>query len=640
MEIMAGKCYRLIMGASSVRRRTAQSWQERGTMARELRVLGFHGLGDHRASCWALDWENLLRPVLDPKSETALQFSFPTYDPIFESTRISFGETLGAFWKLARSGIGQIGRRERGLISNVSEQLRWTAGYVVAWLEDEKFQKQTQEFVLEQIRTFKPDVILAHSLGSLITYNTLAHGDATDPAIKRILAKAHYVTFGSQIGNPFVIGNLTFGRVNRLPVRFWHHLYNEHDDVFTAPLNVQGVDNFQQLLTPFDLPGRGDHDALGYLGHQVTVHSVWQPLAGGEEDARAKEIARGWKSGFVRKRDPRRKALLVGINEYPDPAQRLEGCVNDVFTMSAVLQECGFEPDEIRTCLDDRATAAGILERMKWLVDEAQPEDDLVFYYSGHGARVPEYGEFQEPDHLTETLVPYDFDWSPETSVSDEQIYALYSQLPYDTRLTMIFDCCHSGGMHRQGGARPRGITPPDDIRHRALKWDTKTEMWVDRDFERFDRRFNSRNTDRVGFFGANGATVRLGRAAMLRFETQQTYKKAIKTADGPLGPYMPLIIQACQEEQLSYEYRHGATSYGAFTFCLASLLRKEKNISFEQLVKLTAERLADLQYQQRPEILGPTSVREAKVPFNTGQAKGEPVRSGVPGAATPRTSG
>ena len=34
-----------------------------------------------------------------------------------------------------------------------------------------------------------------------------------------------------------------------------------------------------------------------------------------------------------------------------------------------------------------------------------------------------------------ETLVPWDFDWSPETCIVDERIHALYSQLPYDTRL-------------------------------------------------------------------------------------------------------------------------------------------------------------------------------------------------------------
>ena len=36
-------------------------------------------------------------------------------------------------------------------------------------------------------------------------------------------------------------------------------------------------------------------------------------------------------------------------------------------------------------------------------------------------------------------------------------------------------------------------------------------------------------------------------------------------------GPYLPLIIEACGEDEFSYEYRHGATSHGAFTFSLAT---------------------------------------------------------------------
>ena len=91
--------------------------------------------------------------------------------------------------------------------------------------------------------------------------------------------------------------------------------------------------------------------------------------------------------------------------------------------MSAVLQDCGFPPETIRTCLDDRATAEGILSRLKWLLDDPKPGDELVFYYSGHGARIPEYGENFEPDHYVESLVPWDFDWSPEKSISDDQIF-------------------------------------------------------------------------------------------------------------------------------------------------------------------------------------------------------------------------
>ena len=611
-------------------------------MANKIKVLGVHGVGDHREIPWRQEWEQAVRACFAADSGVELEFDFVFYDPIFEKTRISFADTMRALWKLGRSGFGGLGRRPARGIGDIPDMVRWTAGYVVAWVEDQGFRAQTRKVVLDQVRSFEPDVILAHSLGSLITYDAFSHPDADEATVAKILREAHYVSFGSQIANPFVVGNLTHGRIERLEVKHWHHLFNEHDDVFTAPIVLQGVDNFTQLLTPFDLQGILDHSAVAYIGHSSTIGSFWRPLAVRSVNARA----------FVGRADPwkrpalpkamraERRALLVGINAYPREADRLEGCVNDVFTMSAVLQECGFQPEEIRTCLDDRATASGILSRLEWLLDDVQPGDQRVFYYSGHGARVPEYGEYQEPDRLTETLVPWDFDWTPETSVADEQVFGLYSQLPYDSQLMLIFDCCHSGGIHRQSASKARGITPPDDIRHRQLKWDSRTQMWVDRDFERLNADFSKEEKANARFFGGNGATVRLGRAAPLRRDTQAEYKRALRRKDGPVGPFLPLIIEACGEDQLSYEYRHGATSYGAFTFCLASILREEKSITFKDLVEKTASRLAELRYDQVPQILGPGVVVGAKVPWNTGQAIKKPPPRRRPGSSTPRLSG
>jgi hypothetical protein len=611
-------------------------------VANTIKVLGVHGLGDHRESPWREAWEKAVRACFADDPDIVLEFDFVFYDPIFEDTRISFAETMRALWSLGRSGFAGMGRRRGRGIDDIADKVRWTAGYVVAWVEDEGFQAKTRKLVLDQVRTFKPDVILAHSLGSLITYNAFSHRDADEDAAAKVLRAAHYVTFGSQIGNPFVIGNLTHGRIEPLEVKHWHHLYNEHDDVFTEPIKLQGVANFTQILTPFDLQGIADHEAVSYIGHSATLGSFWRPLAVRTVNTRAlMGGADPWKRPALPKAmRAERRALLVGINEYPHEADRLEGCVNDVFTMSAVLQECGFKPEEIRTCLDDRATAAGILERLGWLLDDVQPGDQRVFYYSGHGARVPEYGANFEPDQLTETLVPWDFDWTPETAIADEQIHGLYSQLPYDSQFMLIFDCCHSGSMHKQATAKPRGISPPDDIRHRQLKWDSKTRMWVDRDFERLNAKFSTRKKANAEFFGKSGATVRLGRAATLRRDTQAEYRRARRRKDGPVGPYLPLILEACGEEELSYEYRHGATSYGAFTFCLASILREEGNITFKDLVEKTKSRLAELQYDQVPQILGPSVVLEAKVPWDTGTAAKRPPRRRGPGTSTPRLSG
>lgn len=603
-------------------------------MPQTIRILGVHGLGKQEAN-WFEEWKATVRKVYE-HSSVQLEFEACYYDPIFDDVDLSVGEIARAAFLLGRSGIENVFRRERGLF----DRIEWTAGYVVAWVSDKGFQAQSRALFLEKVKTFKPHIILAHSLGSLVTYNALSHPDAKADDVARVLKAAHYVTFGSQLANDFVKGNLANGRLKPLPnVRRWWHLFNPADPVFTKRISLPEATNFTQVLTPFG-GGLAAHNSSGYLGHAQAVAQFWRPFEASAMGA-SKLFGFGPQPAKARARPQRetkgrRRALLVGINDYIDPGSRLEGCVNDVFAMSAVLQECGFAPDEIRTCLDRRATAQGIRERLEWLLEDARPGDERVFYYSGHGAQMPEYGPDDEPDRLVETLVPCDFDWSMDTAVTDEHIAGLYSQLPYDTRLAMIFDCCHSGGIHRQGGARPRGINPPDDIRHRQLKWDAKAEMWVDRDFARINPEFATNNKTNAEFFGKSGAKLRLGRAAMLRAETAQAEYRRAKAQEGIVGPYLPLIIEACAEDQFSYEYRHGATSYGAFTFTLASLLRKRAKITFTELVEAAREQLAELQYAQTPQILGPTQVVNAQVPWRTGGAG----RGGPPGSATPRLSG
>jgi metacaspase-1 len=596
--------------------------------ARTLRILGVHGLGNHTDLTWHASWRAAVQVALIGIPDVTPEMTFVDYDDIFRKTEISFAQSVDALWRLGRSGLISPFRLNRGAISIVSDRVRWTAGYVVAWVSDGAFKAETRARLLRAIADHEPDVILAHSLGSLITYDALAHRDATGGGLPALLGAAHLVTLGSQLGNPFVKRNLTNGRIRPLPVGFWHHLYNRHDDVFTAPIRLPQAPNFRQTDTPFDAAGIADHQAVLYLANPAAIRDVWQPLAAAatgrpalltvEAAPRPREAARK-----AAERRPRQKALLVGINDYPGPAQRLEGCINDVFTMSAVLQQGGTPPEAIRTCLDARATTLGILDRLEWLLDDPRPADEYIFYYSGHGARVPEYGENFEPDHHVEALVPWDFDWSPERFISDDQICELYSQLPYDCRLIMIFDCGHSGGIHRDGGAKSRGITPPDDIRHRELKWDVETEMWAPRDFEPINGSFSRKPTVNAAFFGRDGATHRLGRASMLRGLSAEKYEKLKKAgSDMANGPYLPLIIEACREDQLCCEYRHGATSHGAFTYSLATILRREtlrkRKVSFEKLVKLTADQLNNLQFDQVPNILGPSEILDAEVPWTS----------------------
>ncbi|MEI4471300.1 caspase family protein [Frigidibacter sp. MR17.24] len=604
-----------------------------------------HGLGGHEGIGWGEEWRAAVTPLLPPGTPT--EFHYAGYDPLFATIDLGPIDTIEALLKLGWSGASALLPRRRAfgvdvLSALAPAQLRLTAGYVVAWVANDQFRREIRRLLLDRLRETQPDVILAHSLGSLLTYDAFAHRDAAEPAAAAALARAHYVTLGSQLGNPFVRGNLTHGRTQWLPVRRWTHLYNEHDQVLGTTLQIPDAPQFLQVATPFT-QGNG-HSAALYLSREATAEALWRPEAmraatGQPETPEAVPMLRALEVP-AEARAPKRRALLVGINDYPREADRLEGCVNDVYTISAALQDCGFQPEEIRLCLNDRATAAGILERMGWLFDGARAGDRLVFYYSGHGARMPRYGASGQPERMTEMLVPWDCAWTPETIVSDEQIHGLYSQLPYDTQALIMLDCCHSGGLHRQGSQRARGIEPPDDIRHRALKWDGETEMWVPRDFQRMNSSFSRSTRDAAAFFGRDGATERLFRATPLRNDSYTVYDKAQKAADAPIGPFLPIIIEACKEAEFSYEYRHGVTSYGAFTFIVASLLRTVPGITFRQLVEMARQRLADLDYAQEPQVLGPGHLLDQPIPFRTGQARTIRRDPDNPGSATPPTSG
>ena len=85
------------------------------------------------------------------------------------------------------------------------------------------------------------------------------------------------------------------------------------------------------------------------------------------------------------------KALLVGINKYPDPRNELRGCINDILDMEHFIAETNkvYAKQNIKKLTDRQATKKEIVSQIKWLVEGAAPGDQLLFHYSGHGAQLP-----------------------------------------------------------------------------------------------------------------------------------------------------------------------------------------------------------------------------------------------------------
>ena len=133
--------------------------------------------------------------------------------------------------------------------------------------------------------------------------------------------------------------------------------------------------------------------------------------------------------------------------------------------------------------------------------------------------------------------------------------------------------------------------------------------MWEERELDSLNRNFGGDHEVRKKFMGNNGHTKRLGSGMSLREnQTAAQYAKAPK--DRP-GPYMPVILEACDEGSYAYEYHHGAISYGVFTYALAKEFRKatKAGITFNALRDRVNATMKALHYDQVCAVEGPRSV-------------------------------
>jgi hypothetical protein len=248
-----------------------------------------------------------------------------------------------------------------------------------------------------------------------------------------------------------------------------------------------------------------------------------------------------------------RRALLIGIDTYQPKVQRarpraatkddsrgasrwdlpvwpnLEGAVNDVKAMRDLLASTkfGFAESNIHVLLQEQAKHDAILSAMqKYLVDEPQRGDVVVFYYAGHGSQRVNTRN-GKPDHLDETIVPEDAN-SAVFDLRNKEIARIFSKaVDKGVILTAIFDSCHSGGV-------ARGIPVGSPGKTRFLPYDPRDAA------DPPDRDMNENLIPRP--------------------------------EDRPGGA---LVLSAAQEDQLAGEWDSAdGTPHGAFTVALMDSLR------------------------------------------------------------------
>ncbi len=155
---------------------------------------------------------------------------------------------------------------------------------------------------------------------------------------------------------------------------------------------------------------------------------------------------------------PRKRALLVGVNNYPDTRWiTLEGAVNDVkLQQELLIHRFGFQSDQILLLTDHEAARENILQAFEeHLIKWAQPGDVVVFHFSGHGSQVFDPDQIFQ-DGQVSTIVPVDSILPPGypnkggkvNDITGHTLWLLMQAINTEN-VTFILDSCHSGGARK-----------------------------------------------------------------------------------------------------------------------------------------------------------------------------------------------
>ena len=143
----------------------------------------------------------------------------------------------------------------------------------------------------------------------------------------------------------------------------------------------------------------------------------------------------------------RSKAVLFGINYVRTPEARLRGCVNDVNNMADYLKTSGGF-DVVETYTDETnyhsVTGKAIINTLYRLGVESHRRrlERVWILFSGHGTSIRDY-DGDECDRKDECILPSDYD--TRGVITDDLIKRLLRVFHENTKVTCIFDCCHSG---------------------------------------------------------------------------------------------------------------------------------------------------------------------------------------------------
>ena len=132
----------------------------------------------------------------------------------------------------------------------------WHAGMVAEWDQKSQLRRQLRKRLIDKIKEFEPDVIAAHSLGTVICYDAFTSAEGNDACRGR-----YFITFGSQIANPNLKAAHFGNKIRGVNQKYWFHLFNQSDPVLAHRI-IDKVPNFEEISWDDKVAG---HDAPSIL---------------------------------------------------------------------------------------------------------------------------------------------------------------------------------------------------------------------------------------------------------------------------------------------------------------------------------------------------------------------------------------
>ena len=138
-----------------------------------------------------------------------------------------------------------------------------------------------------------------------------------------------------------------------------------------------------------------------------------------------------------------RYAIIIGISDYPDTANDLQYCDDDVQDMhDALVIRYGYNAENVYLLTDMEATYVAIQGVINTVKTQAVAGDEVVFFFSGHGAK----GRADDGDSegIDEAIVTHD--GTNLVYLWDGQLRDWFKDFK-TSRIVFIFDSCLAGGM-------------------------------------------------------------------------------------------------------------------------------------------------------------------------------------------------